>query len=38
VCWCPVPAGSFAVFFPEDAHAPMVSDGEVHKVILKVAV
>jgi len=37
-CWCPVPAGSFAIFFPEDAHAPMVSDGEIHKVILKVAV
>jgi YhcH/YjgK/YiaL family protein len=36
--WCAVPAGSFAIFFPEDAHAPMVSDGEVHKVIVKVAV
>jgi len=36
--WCEIPAGSFAIFFPEDAHAPMVSDGVVHKVILKVAV
>ena len=36
--WCDVPAGSFAISFPEDAHAPMVSDGEVHKVIVKVAV
>ena len=36
--WCSVPAGSFAIFFPEDAHAPMVSDGKVHKIILKVAV
>lgn len=36
--WCAVPAGSFAIFFPEDAHAPLVSDGEVRKVILKVAV
>lgn len=25
-------------FFPEDAHAPMVSNGEIHKIILKVAV
>ena len=36
--WCAVPAGAFAIFFPEDAHAPMVSDGEVHKLIVKVAV
>ena len=36
--WCPVHAGSYAIFFPEDAHAPMVSNGEIHKIILKVAV
>jgi YhcH/YjgK/YiaL family protein len=36
--WCTVPAGSFAIFFPDDAHAPMVSGGEVRKVIVKVAV
>jgi len=36
--WCAVPSGAFAMFFPEDAHAPMVSDGEVHKLIVKVAV
>ena len=36
--WCAVKAGAFAIFFPEDAHAPMVSDGEIHKVIMKVAV
>jgi biofilm protein TabA len=36
--WCAVPAGSFAIFFPDDAHAPMVSEGEVYKVIVKVAV
>ncbi|MBN2030984.1 YhcH/YjgK/YiaL family protein [bacterium] len=36
--WTRVPAGSFAIFFPEDAHAPMVGDGEIHKVVLKVAV
>jgi len=26
----------FAVFFPEDAHAPMVSETNVHKVVIKV--
>lgn len=36
--WADVPPGAFAIFFPEDAHAPMVSDREIHKVILKVAV
>jgi biofilm protein TabA len=36
--WCPVHAGAYAIFFPEDAHAPMVSNGEIHKIILKVAV
>lgn len=36
--WYPVASGMFVIFFPEDAHAPMVSDGEVRKVIMKVAV
>jgi biofilm protein TabA len=36
--WTPVPAGSFVIFFPQDAHAPLVSRGEIHKVVLKVAV
>ena len=36
--WTQVPAGSFAIFFPQDAHAPLVSDGEIHKVVVKVAV
>ena len=34
--WTKVPAGSFAIFFPEDAHAPMVDTEEIHKVVLKV--
>lgn len=29
---------TFALFFPEDAHAPMVADGDVHKVVIKVLV
>lgn len=37
-CWVTVPPGSFAIFFPEDAHAPMASTGPVHKLVLKVAV
>ena len=36
--WTPVPAGSFVIFFPQDAHAPLVSSGEIHKVVLKIAV
>jgi YhcH/YjgK/YiaL family protein len=36
--WTVVPAGSFAIFFPEDAHAPLVSDAAIHKVVLKIAV
>jgi len=34
--WIPVHAGVVAVFFPDDAHAPMVSDGVVHKLVVKV--
>lgn len=30
--------GSFCIFFPHDAHAPMVSEGNVKKVVIKVAV
>jgi len=32
------PAGSFAIFFPEDVHAPLGTDGFIHKVVIKVAV
>ncbi|MDZ4201265.1 MAG: YhcH/YjgK/YiaL family protein [Gallionella sp.] len=34
--WVPVPPGHFCIFFPEDAHAPLVAQGEVRKVIFKV--
>lgn len=33
-----VPAGSFAVFLPDDAHMPLIGSGPIHKVIVKVAV
>lgn len=36
--WVALPPGFLAVFFPSDAHAPMACDGEVHKVVVKVAV
>ena len=36
--WTSVPAGSFVIFFPQDAHAPLVSEGEIHKAVLKIAV
>jgi biofilm protein TabA len=36
--WVTARAGSFCVFFPEDAHAPLVSDGLIHKVVLKIEV
>ena len=36
--WVAVEAGAFAVFFPGDAHAPLVGEGVLHKVVVKVAV
>jgi biofilm protein TabA len=30
--------GQFVVFFPDDAHAPLIGSGEVHKVVIKVPV
>lgn len=35
--WVATPAGSFCVFFPDDAHAPLVGDGHIRKVVVKVA-
>ena len=34
--WLNVRPGSFAVFFPEDAHAPNVGEGKWRKVVVKV--
>lgn len=36
--WIAVPPDHFCIFFPEDAHAPLVAAGAVRKVIYKVAV
>ena len=36
--WIATPPGAFCIFFPEDAHAPLVSAGHIRKVIFKIAV
>lgn len=36
--WVSTPAGSFCIFFPEDAHAPLVGAGVIRKVVMKIAV
>lgn len=36
--WLSTESGAFAIFFPEDAHMPMISPGQIHKVVVKVAV
>ena len=36
--WLEVPSGFFAIFFPADVHAPLATEGPVHKVVVKVAV
>ncbi|GAB1233099.1 YhcH/YjgK/YiaL family protein [Ferrigenium sp. UT4] len=36
--WVAVPPDHFCIFFPEDAHAPLVGSGTIRKVIFKIAV
>ncbi len=36
--WIATPAGSFCLFYPDDAHAPLVSDALIRKVVVKIAV
>ncbi|HEX5363866.1 MAG TPA: YhcH/YjgK/YiaL family protein [Gallionella sp.] len=36
--WIATPPGHFCIFFPEDAHAPLVSSSTIRKVIFKVTV
>lgn len=35
--WLAVPAGSFTLFWPDDAHAPLATEGPTHKIVVKVA-
>lgn len=36
--WLSLPAGHFAIFFPDDAHAPLAGRGSLTKAIVKIAV
>lgn len=36
--WIATPPGAFCIFFPEDAHAPLVSNDNIRKAIFKIAV
>jgi len=35
--WLSIESGAFAIFFPEDAHMPLISSGQIHKVVVKIA-
>lgn len=34
--WLTIPSGCFAIFFPEDGHAPLAGTDDVHKVVVKI--
>jgi biofilm protein TabA len=36
--WLATTSGAFAIFFPEDAHMPLIASGQLHKVVVKIAV
>jgi YhcH/YjgK/YiaL family protein len=36
--WIVTPSGAFCIFFPEDAHAPLVATGNIRKLIFKIAI
>ncbi len=36
--WVATPPGAYCLFFPGDAHAPLVSTGFIRKVVVKIAV
>ncbi len=36
--WVTTPPGHFTIFFPEDAHLPLIGPSVLHKVIVKIAV
>ena len=36
--YCAIRNGQFAIFFPEDAHAPVIADEDLHKIVVKVKV
>ena len=36
LAWLPTPPGAFAIFFPQDLHAPLAGSGPLVKVVVKV--
>ena len=36
--WLTTQSGAFAIFFPADAHMPLISSGQLHKVVVKIVV
>ncbi|RPI60069.1 MAG: DUF386 domain-containing protein, partial [Planctomycetaceae bacterium] len=36
--WLVTPPGKFAIFYPQDAHAPLAGTGEMFKAVIKIAV
>ena len=36
--WLPTQSGSFVIFYPKDAHMPLISSGQIHKIVVKIAV
>lgn len=36
--WLATKDGTFAIFFPEDGHLPLIADEKLHKVVVKIAV
>jgi YhcH/YjgK/YiaL family protein len=36
--WVATKSGAFVIFFPEDAHMPLISSEQLHKVVVKIAV
>lgn len=35
--WLGVGPKMFAIFFPEDGHMPLIAEGELHKIVIKIA-
>jgi len=36
--WLSTKSGAFVIFFPDDAHMPLIASGQLHKVVVKVTV
>lgn len=36
--WFSLQAGQFAIFFPEDVHTPMIGEGQIKKLVVKIKI